>query len=373
VADTWEFAVGPWQQLPTTELASLTGRTVTWRLAGNHEAAFTLDCALPEAASIQELVSDLWVFRNGQPLYRGRVGAASDTADGSAHTATFSTADYRAVLKRRLLFDADLFSFTSDQSYVAWQYILQTQGRSGGGLGITQGVGQVTGVSQTTAFLAGTSVGDVVDQISQGPTGFDWDINPVAGSTGLTFDVYYPQRGTDRQRVVDFPGRIASFQRTVDPGQFANALRVTGGTPAGASTALAPVVVTEAGIATDPAGRFELQYGDTNIVTSATLTSVAQQRLALGQVVTPVWTVTLNADSWGGPGDIWLGDPVILQVDSPPRFSRLQGSLRVFEIHLALDDASDAATVSLTLGAIKADRRWQLRKFDSRLTALERR
>ncbi len=370
----WTFTHGPWTGLPTAGLPTITGRTATWRLVGNSEAAFTIDGTLPETARIQELISDLWVLRNGVPYFRGRVGATSDNLDGTSHQVTFNAADYRAVLRRRILFDADTLTYPSqDIALTAWSLINQTQGKPGGSLGITRGVGQTAGSSQAPTFTAGSSVGDMVDQLGQGVPGFDWDINPTGTastlSTGLTFDTYSP-RGQDRQTVLDYGGRVASLTRNVDPGVFANALRVTGGSPP-TGTAPAPVAVTESGIATDPAGRFEAQYGDTTVVTTAALQARASYQLAAQQNVAPVYTVTLNPNTWSGKDDLWLGDPIILKVNS----GRLAvvASLRVFEIKLTLDDAGDTEKVDVTLGAAPSDRRWLLRRFDARLTALEKR
>ena len=93
--------------------------------------------------------------------------------------------------------------------------------------------------------------------------------------------------------------------------------------------------------------------------------------MATRQVVTPDSTVTLKSNSWGGPDDIWLGDPVVLVVKSGPL--NVVESLRVVEIPAAWDE-EDNVTVALSLAAVtRPGRRWSLRKVDQRLQALERR
>jgi hypothetical protein len=369
----WTFATGDWHYLPDNPLSKITGRTVTFRLGPGTvaEASFTIDASLEAAGNVEEEISDLWIAFNRQVVFRGRIGASQDTHDGTTHTVQFSAADYRALLGRRIIYDADTKTWTStDQSQVAWNLINQTQGKSGGGLGIVRGSGSTTGVNISPAYEAGATVQETIDTQAATTNGYDWDVEPVTGSTQLRFNVYQP-RGVDRGVVLYFPGRIEQFTRQVDPSAFANALRATGGQDA-SNVDLTPVAVTESGIGSDPAGRWDGQFADSDIKTAALLTSKANAALAQSQVVTPTWTVTLSPDTWGGPSDIWLGDPVTLSVKSGTRLNVLE-TLRVQELAVTLDDDSDAATVAITLGAPPPWLKWNYRAVDKRLKKLERR
>ena len=362
MADHWTFAVGPWTGLPDWQLSRATGRKVTWRLTAPSDASFSLDGTSRDAERIEELVTDLWVFRNGFPLYRGRVGPTSDSHNGDAHGVSVTTADYRAVLARRALFEGDTLTYTAqDQALIAWNLISTTQAR--GTLGIVRGHGQTTGVARDRTFEPGEYVAPYIDALSKVQDGFDWDVTPTA-TTALNFDVWYPQRGSDRQVVLDFPGALKSFNRSVDPAQYANSVRVSG------DETLAPVRADAADIGTRDEGRWDTQVGETTIREAATLTARAQAELAKAQTITPAWTVTLPPNTWGGPDHIWLGDPVILAV----RSGRLDvvASYRVQEVSLDLGD-DGTATTSLALGAVPPDRRFQLRHVNQRLTSLERR
>lgn len=367
----WSFATGDWHYLPDNGLWNLTGRTFTRRLSGNHEAQFTLSHDQPEIAGIEEEISDLWVFRNGRTLFRGRVASSSDTCDGTTATATFTATDYRAMFNRRLIFDADTKTWTNtDQGTVAWNLVNQTQSKTGGGLGIVRGSQQTTGTLISPAYEAGATVAESIDSMSTSSNAFNWDVTPKTGTTTQTFDLWTP-RGTDRQRVVQYPGDIASYTRQVDPSTFANALRATGGQDT-SNVDLAPLAVTSTTIGTDPAGRWDAAFADTDIKTAALLSSRAQAQLAAGQNVTPAWVVTLDPDSWGGLDDIDIGDPIILRVKSGFRLDVTE-TLRVLELQVALDDESGAATVTLTLGAPPPDRKWLFRAVDKRLKKIERR
>lgn len=363
MADRWTFAVGPWTGLPDWHLTRATSRKVTWRLGAPSDASFSLDGRSRDASRIVELVTDLWVYRNGFPLYRGRVGATSDTVDESTHTLPVATADYRAILARRLLFEGDTLSYTQqDQALIAWNLLTTTQNR--GTLNVVRGAGQTTGVLRDRGpYTPGESVGHYIDLLANVTDGFEWDITPTS-TVAQTFDVHYPRRGSDRQVVLDFPGAIRSLSRSVDPGQYANSLRVSGG------DTLAAVRVDAADLATRDEGRWDAQVGETTIVEAAALTARAQAELAKSETITPAWSVTLQPDAWGGPTHIWLGDPVTLAVKS----GRLNvvASYRVQELSVDLDD-NGTATTSVALGAVPPDRRFLLRQVNQRLTSLERR
>jgi hypothetical protein len=364
--DVWTFAAGPWTGFPTTELSTATSRSVTWRLTGNHEASLTIDGLSPQATQIAELSWDLWVMWNGQTMFRGRFGASSDTGSENGLSTQFGAADYREILQRRLLFEGDTLSYTAtDQSAIAWALIGSTQSKAGGNLHIIRGAGQTTGVIRDrTAYEAGASVGTCLDQLSQVIDGFDYDLNPSSTSLNLSFDLYYPSRGVDRSVVLDYGGRVVSFTRQVDPSTFGNAVRASG------DTTLAAIRQEAAGLSTDPAGRWDLQWSDTSITVASTLTGKASKALADGQYIAPSWTVTLAPGGWGGPSDFWLGDQVTLRVAT----GRLDvaESLRVMEMALAIDDnGSDVMTV--TLGQPDPKLKRTARMISRRLSALERR
>jgi hypothetical protein len=363
--DRWAMAVGPWTAMPDWQLSRAAGRKVTLRLSGAHEASFSLDGTSRDASRIRELVTDVWLWWNGRPLYRGRVGATGDDHDGDRHAMIVASADYRALLARRLLYEGDTLTYTQvDQAQLAWNLISTTQGRTGGNLGIVRGSGQSTGVLRDRTWEPGESVLHYLELLADVQGGFEYDLTPSATSTALSFDVFYPRRGTDRQVVLDSPGAITRWSRQVDPGQYANSVRMSG------DEAIAPARADATDIASRDEGRWDWQVGDTTIKEAATLTARAQAELARAQALTPSWTVTLRRDFWGGPDHIWLGDPVTLAVKSG-RLDTLT-SLRVQEIGIDLDD-NDEATISLTLGQVPPQRRWRLQRIDQRLTSLERR
>lgn len=367
----YQWAYGDHDSRPSYVLGgernSVAGRKATWRLTPDvSDAEFSIAGTQPAAAAINEGLSDLWVIRNGQALGRFRVGGSdvSGQAD-SPPQIQFKAADYRQVLESRMLFDSDSRVYTSmDQSAIAWALISQAQGLTGGDMRLIRGDGQTTGyVPSTQTYDAGTMIGDLINQLAQQSTGFDWDITPRVGTADQTFDVFYPLRGVERGKYLDFPGQINSYQRQTDATTFRNVIRATG------SDGLSPVTVTAPTLGADGNPRMDGAYSDSDIQTMTALTGAANRQLALQQFVQPAWVVTLKPNVWGGPTDVWIGDPVTLSVNDG--VYDVVETLRVIELGLSLDDETDAATVQLTLGAPNRDARWKARRLDKRLRSLE--
>jgi hypothetical protein len=360
----WSWSMGPWSGLPTLAMPNATARALKLRLTGTSEATWALDGSVPEAAAMQELVTDIWPMRNGITLGRFRLGGSTHTADGNSYKIAYTAGDYRALLARRLLFDSDTLTYTStEQSSIAWGLLTATQGHAGGNLSISNG-SVPTGTTRTITYPAGQSIGQAIEQLSVMDGGFNWDIVPTTGQVGQTFTVW-PSRGEGSNRVLDYPGRIAKFTRTVDPGTYANAIRETG------NTGVAAVRVEASDIATRPEGRWDTQLGDTSLLDATSVMSRANYDLASRQQIVPAYTVTLQPGSWGGPPDVWLGDQVLVSIGDGP----LQGTaqtVRVYEIDIDLDDA-DNETVTLTLAALDPFKRARSRQVEFRLTNLERR
>jgi hypothetical protein len=172
-------------------------------------------------------------------------------------------------------------------------------------------------------------------------------------------------RGTSRGRALNFPGNIAKWTRQFDPGTYANAIRETG------NTGLAAARVEASDIATRPEGRWDAQLGDTGLLDAGSVASRAAKDLTDRQTPTPVYTLTLRPGEWGGPADIWLGDTVIVDIDSG-RISTQGAQYRVMEIDVDLDE-NDNETVKIVTGVLDPSRRFSAASMLQRLTTLERR
>jgi hypothetical protein len=370
----WSILSGPAAGGYSAELSHGRGRKFTARLTDPSDLSFSINARLAEAATIEELSTDLHVLWQDSGtvwrLYRGRAGTSGDSGDEDSHTVNVTSLDYRGVLMRRRLYSTSSLSYGAavDQAEVARLLIQQTQTRTGGDMGIVKGIGNPTGVNATAiTYAAGDSIGEKINDLAQMPTGFDWDITP-ADAAALHLDIWYPQRGVDRGVVLEYGGLVAKFARVVDSSTFANAIRETG------ADALAGREVEASDLATRPEGRWDAVYGDTTLLDQTALNNRADWQLAQAETITPTYTLTLKQGAWEGPGHIWLGDPVRVVIMS----GRLAVDTvqRVHELAFTLNDddpTGDATLVEVTTGGPRLDYRRVPRETARRLTNLERR
>lgn len=298
-----------------------------------------------EAATyLRELADDVWVYRrfatggNAELLFRGRVTASTDDWDADTLTTVVVANGYRALLDRRFVLEGDQAVFAgADQGTILWSLVNLSQGRSGGGLGITVGTGGTTGVVRDRTYEAGQNIGQLCSQLGNVTSGFDWEVDPL-----LKLNVFYPSRGTDRGVVLDYGGLAAQLRRTFNPGDFANVVRVAG------DALTLPKTSASATIATDPRGRWESNFGFPDVVEQTTVDARAGLLLTVRSKPSYGWTATLRRDRWEGVGHIWLGDTVRLAVKTPPRVTTDPGLSRVVQVDLAYDERG-AENVVLTL------------------------
>jgi hypothetical protein len=355
----WQFIVGD-EGRQDADLTAAKQRRCTWRLRDSAFASFAIDGRHRQAAGITELVTDLQVLRDGVLVYRGRIGQTSDDVGTDAHTVQVASADYRAILDRRLLLD-DLGPYTAaDTGNIAWALVSDTQARDGGDLGITRGLHPTTAETTTRSYAAPRqTVAAAVTQLGETGTGFDWEVDAE-----LELNLYPGGRGAANNVVLDYGGVVAAVRRDVNPAAYANAVLDIG------DTALATEQREAADIATAPEGRWDAQFSAFDIKEQAALAEHADWLLEQSSTIQPAYTVRLKPGRWRGPAHIGLGDPCRLVI----RSGRLDvdTTLRVFEITVALGQSGEE-DVDLTLGAPLRTQPRSIQELSRRLEDLERR
>lgn len=371
----WSFVLGPASGGMDFEITSAKARKATFNLSSPSSASFSLNGRDPLAEQVVELSTDLHLLRYpdvgpAQRIYRGRIGATADMLDENRHTVSVASLDYRAVLDRRTLYADSQLTWTGiPQASIAAGLVAQTQVRSGGDLGIAPGAGAGGGTVRDRTYEAGDSIGQRIQELSEVVDGFDWDITTPSASE-LSLDIFSPERGADRGVVFEYGGLVRTVSRQVDPGNYVNALRMSGQAPEGSSVEPAPVERAAADIATAPQGRWDKAFGQTGITTAEALSERADWQLAEAQVIRPSYSVTLKRGAWKGPDHVWLGDTVRLAI----RSGRLKVNtlLRVQTIDVDISDSGDES-VSMTIGAPRVDYRRRAVDTEKRIADLERR
>lgn len=352
----WAYVLASPQGAQLGELTGAGSRKLTVSVDSHASASCELAGDAEQAYLISELATDLIVYRDGDRLFRGRVGPTTDTVTADGHRVTVNAHDYRALLDRRILHNPISFNQV-DQEAIGWGLITATQQMPGGNLGITRGAGQATGVLRDrTDYEPGKPVGEALTQLSEVINGFEWHIDP-----DLVYRVHYPRRGANRGYILDFGGTAAAVTRNIDPGRYANAVRVTG------DDTTTPVVRTAADIAAAATGRFDLVEAISDVSEQSTLAQRADRLLADSDQLIPAYTVTLTPGVWKGRGDLWAGDTVHVVL----RSGRLdeQAAVRAADLNVAISD-DGVETVSVT--ARTTSFRQRIYALDRRLGALER-
>lgn len=320
----WVFGVEDLVGNNDGDVHSAAGRQVRFARKGHSEASFTLSSRSEDSRLIDELRSDLLIRRNGDFLFRGRIGPTNEAGNADAQSLAVSALDYRALLDRRTT-SADGDN-TDDQEEVLWG-LINTYADD---LGITRATNP-SGVSITAEWDVGKSLKSIFDDLADTDDSFDWTIDQQ-----LQFRFWEGSRGSDNDFILDYGGTVVSFSRQFDPSGFANAIRVTGD---GDETT--PVTLSDIG----PEGRFAAEYNFPDITNQAHLAAKANEIFERVKVRKFRYTVQLASGVWE-PNNLWLGDLATLLI----RTERLDinEKMRVEEVAVSIGDDGDE-TVTITL------------------------
>jgi len=338
----WAWFVYTVDGQAVAELTEARSRALGFDLRGPATAKFEIDGHSLQGAGLLELACDLYVYRDRELLFRGRLGSTDDDLSADQHTTSWTAVDYRGMLDTRI-YEIDTTYTNLPQADIAWAAVMIAQDGPGGPLGITRGPLQPAPVARTELVEADTRVDEALDRFQDYADGFEWWIDPE-----LRFQAY-TWRGISRD---DFPlawGTTATaIRRSYDTTRFANWVRVRGGRPEGADQDTPePFADRSANLAIRPEGRIARTVNNSDLKDQAAVNAAADQLLADSLNPPATYAVTLRPGIWRGAGDLWLGDtaPFVL------RSGRLDiaTTARVNQLDIALGDNGDE-TVALTVG-----------------------
>lgn len=317
----WTWAVG--NCAPNTSwthfLAQARSRRIVWQLDGSAYATFSVDGRSAEAAAVLELQTDLACWRDGELLFRGRIGSENDELSENTHTTTFYAMDYRGMLEfRRLGPGGREFETPLDKAAAAWALISESQALPGGNWGITQGSGSVSGSNIIATFNAGKPIKEALTELGQDHD-FDWEVSPL-----MAFNCWHGGRGISNGVIMDFGGSVLRAHRSINPTDFANAFIETG------TQSLVSYRAATVDVSTDPRGLWEGSESKTGFADQDALDARAERNLALKKELRAVLRVMLMPGFWQGADHMWLGDEVQvhlhsgrMNIDAPYRVSEI--------------------------------------------------
>lgn len=283
-----------------------------------------------------EWSADLWAYRDGTLVGRGRVLPMDDDLDADRHTLSITGKGYEAIFERRFLDPGDTLTFLNvDQAQILWLLLNGSQSKSGGALGITQGANGFTagtgstGVLRTRTYQIDQEIGRLARQLAEVQNGFDFEIDALR-----RLQVYYPQRGVSQGAVLVYGSNVVKAKRSYNWAAAANTVAVTGASGTTRATA------TSGTIGTDPRGRIEARQALPSVTENATLTARASSLLTERSRASYGWLIELKRGAWGGFGHVDVGDTVTLRVRSLPRLN-VNAPCRVHEIRVKIGPSGE--------------------------------
>lgn len=369
----WEWAIGEWRGgVPTHRLNYVSNRQIRVKLNEPDEVTYTLQGDAPEANEIKDLISDLWVMRNGRYLTRTRHIASQDNIGTTDYTIDYTTTSYAGLLSRRIidtngkkvdlpstsvpLYGLSFSAIPPEDTLLG--IINHVQSQKGMDLGIRKGYWPDLPISALAwqFFSDGTSALDAIHTVIR-PAGIDFWIDQDLKAN------ISAQRGTNNESILDWGGRVESVSRSFDHTAYANYIRQTGATAEAGLRATIPNIDTrpEGGWASQLSAPEIISYlGDLPLAEAKKvveqLQSVANANFARLSRTLPLeeggsasnfsYSVKLKPGIWRGPEHIWVGDIVQLVV----KRGRLDinHQMRVIELNISVDQ-NGFESVELTL------------------------
>lgn len=300
--ETFTVAVGDSSASgPLQEVASFDSMSLNSSLDGGCEVAFTVPGESATARLINELASDVWVYRAGGIFQRYRVVGVGQTwgPDGD-DVVSVQGVCYKRIINARHVQSPLTFSNTGQADIIAAIYA-HTQTQTGGDWGITNGTLDNDGKFRDRSYVLGENLGSILDNLQGVIGGPVWRI-----SGDLTLEVRSGDPATFPVQGVPLMlgGTARSLTRNAGTGEFANSVFVDGD-----SSVTVPAVADDANILSDPRGRWERAEGFPNVSLQATLQEKAEGLVEEYASPVATWSVEVEpgrylTDAPFSPGDL---------------------------------------------------------------------
>jgi len=278
-----------------------------WRLTNNLDEGCSLEISFQgnsqEALVVDELASDIWVYRGGVLYQRFRVVSVEQEwgSDGD-DTLRIVGACYRRLLKKSHV--RSVLTFTGiSQGDIVWDLIQHAQAADGGNLGITLGSAGPS-ILRDREYQVGQNIFDAITELSRIQGGIAWNVDADLELV-VTDQFSFPVQATPIQL-----GMTA--RRLIRPSsseQFANAAIILGNVEA-----TSPVIVQTSGILTDPRGRWEKFVSVTQAVDQQTLIETGDGIIEESISPLSTWQIDMEPTRYFYDAEYEIGDFVTLVV-----------------------------------------------------------
>lgn len=278
---------------------------------GSASAAMQLDlhgasCSMvvlghtPEAAVLDELVTDLWLL--GDFPMRYRIWAVWQDFDiHGDDRVSFQGVTYERLLNRRLVGAGGLLYENTDVGTILWAAIQHTQAKPGGDLGIIAG-SMTTGITTSIDWLPGENIGIRIEEMMQA-AGCYWVIDEDKQA-----NVYVREDTTPILEPLMWGVNVSDLQRASAGVGFSNSVFMSG------TEQVTPVFATHPHVDSDPRGLWEAAVARPTETSQDELLASANGELDVRFQALSRWNVTYVTEHWVGASRIRPGDRAELKV-----------------------------------------------------------
>lgn len=291
------LAVGPPSTGPVVQVTDFDA----WQLDNNLDDGCSFQFSARgnsvAALAIDELATDIWLYRGSNLYQRFRITSVSQEwgPDGE-DVIRVGAACYRRLLKSRHVRSNLTYAATS-QGTIVWNLIQHAQAATNGNLGITLGsAGPV--VNRDREYIAGANVFDSIVEMTQIDNGIAWNIDANLQLI-VTQPALFP--------VIAMPCELGVVARRMarpsSADKFGNAVIVTGD-----SMSTVPYLAEAPGLALDPRGRWERFWSMSQVKDQAQLAELGDGLLE--EAISPVsfWRIEMEPSRYFLDAEYILGD-----------------------------------------------------------------
>lgn len=291
------LAVGPPSSGPVVQVTDFDSWTLDNNLDDGCSLQFSARGNSVAALAIDELATDLWLYRGPSLYQRFRITNVNQEwgPDGEDNIAV-GAACYRRLLKSRHVRSTLSYSATS-QGTIVWNLVQHAQAATGGNLGITLGsAGPV--VNRDRSYLVGANIFDSIVEMTQIDNGLTWNITANLQLV-VSQPALYP--------VIAMPCELGVVARRMarpsSADKFGNAIVVTGD-----SMSTTPYLPEAPGLALDPRGRWERYAALSQVKDQAQLVELGDGLLE--QAISPVsvWRIEMEPTRYFLDAEYQIGD-----------------------------------------------------------------
>jgi len=283
---------------PVQEVTDFDRWTLDNNLDDGCSISFTTRGDSVAASLIDELVTDIWLYRGPTLVQRFRVTSVEQmwNADGNDTVVIIGTC-YRRLLRKSHVRSELVFTQIA-QDQIILDLVNHAQAATGGNLGITAGI-LASNTLRDRIYPQGTNIFTAIVEFTQIDDGVEWNV-----SAALGLDVRDRLSLPLRSMPVQLGVTARMLSRPSSAQQFANAA-IAIGNPENTDA----VIAEDPNLATDPRGRWERFVS----VTADTQQEVTD--LAVGlveQSVSPLatWIIDMDPDRYFSDAEYDIGDQV---------------------------------------------------------------